>query len=555
MIRHFITFETLPFKKQQKLFTMGNPIKTIAKFIAAVMIAGFGSFFTFTSMINPSFLSHLWLPFLAIHYMMAFIIKYIHSRVDKKNNEHTRSGSFLAIIFATGITGYSIFFISMVISLCKDPYCTQIRSKSTDPVVVYTILCLFEYFNLVIFFDLCFIKFPGTRNLLYRLTVNFPASLHMTTVVMSSFFLWLFPIIAYFAANYQYEISSIHIITYAPILVYVIIYMLSINGLYNSLFTHWSYIHIDMKNNIINNKHSEQPEQPLLDDTKQQSNILILKQNVSVSAVTNMKYVVRCDVKQYKINQSKSVQFNNNNSIRICQITDPHIGPLMSVNRLRNICKDIIEKDPDLVLLTGDYYTGEANLDGLLIKSLEPLKSINYKCFACLGNHDMESDDVYNRTINELKMLGIKLLQNESVIYDKLRIGPVQIIGFDYIFHGVEDRRQTHRNILNEHQCPVECSNRRIVLLHDPGNFRHFDGDENIIVFSGHTHGGHCGIVTCGFQWTFFYQFLKMPDNGLWVKGNNKLYVHRGQGSRALYGNYVLRCGVPTEQSLVHIEW
>jgi predicted MPP superfamily phosphohydrolase len=39
--------------------------------------------------------------------------------------------------------------------------------------------------------------------------------------------------------------------------------------------------------------------------------------------------------------------------LRIVQITDPHIGPVMPVERLRKICEDIVKINPDLVLLTG----------------------------------------------------------------------------------------------------------------------------------------------------------------------------------------------------------
>ena len=168
----------------------------------------------------------------------------------------------------------------------------------------------------------------------------------------------------------------------------------------------------------------------------------------------------------------------------------------------------------------------------------------------------METDVVLQRTVKELGELGIKLLRNDSVVYDKIdRVGPIQIIGFDYIWYKDGGRRQIMQRVMRQNPCPAQCEDRRIVLLHDPGCFKLFDGDENAVVFSGHTHGGHCGLVICGMQWTFLNAFTGLPDNGLWRKGTNRNYIHRGQGSRALYGNYVLRCGVPTEQSLVKIEW
>lgn len=97
---------------------------------------------------------------------------------------------------------------------------------------------------------------------------------------------------------------------------------------------------------------------------------------------------IRCDAKEYKLKNQEEAKYqfahNQNSTIRLIQITDPHLGPLCSVNRLKSICADVVDKNPDLVLLTGDFYTGEANMDGLLIKALEPLRAINSKCFACL---------------------------------------------------------------------------------------------------------------------------------------------------------------------------
>merc|ERR1712232_696904 len=111
-----------------------------------------------------------------------------------------------------------------------------------------------------------------------------------------------------------------------------------------------------------------------------------------------------------------------------------------SVERLRQLCVEILEKAPDLILLTGDFYTGEADMDGLLLKALDPLRAVSFKCFACLGNHDMETNKVCARTIYELRDLGIRLLRNESIIYDEIkRVGPIQIIGFDYM-HFTEGR-------------------------------------------------------------------------------------------------------------------
>jgi len=78
--------------------------------------------------------------------------------------------------------------------------------------------------------------------------------------------------------------------------------------------------------------------------------------------------------------------------LKLVQITDPHLGPFMSVARLWRICQRAIEKSPDLVLLTGDFLTMESQADpGLLEQALSPLKQLQGRVFACLGNHDHEA--------------------------------------------------------------------------------------------------------------------------------------------------------------------
>jgi hypothetical protein len=78
--------------------------------------------------------------------------------------------------------------------------------------------------------------------------------------------------------------------------------------------------------------------------------------------------------------------------LRVVQITDPHLGPFMSVERLASICQRAVDKSPDLVLLTGDFLTMESQADPKLLQSaLAPLQQLPGRVFACLGNHDHEA--------------------------------------------------------------------------------------------------------------------------------------------------------------------
>ncbi len=227
--------------------------------------------------------------------------------------------------------------------------------------------------------------------------------------------------------------------------------------------------------------------------------------------------------------------------LRIVQITDPHLGPLMSVRRLRRICERAVARDPHLVLLTGDFLTMESHADPMVLEdSLRPLAAISDRVFACFGNHDHEAPELVRHVC---RTLGITLLVDQETRVDT-PAGPVQLVGADYAFR----KRREHLAALAQ-KFPRREDHLRVWLLHDPGAFRHIPEGEADLVFSGHTHGGQVGLVSLGIPWTFVSAFTPIPDFGFWGRGPDRLYVHRGTG---VYG-FPLRVGVPGEQSLVRV--
>jgi predicted MPP superfamily phosphohydrolase len=227
--------------------------------------------------------------------------------------------------------------------------------------------------------------------------------------------------------------------------------------------------------------------------------------------------------------------------LRIVQITDPHLGPFMSVERLRRVCERALSRSPDLVLLTGDYLTMESQSDpALLARALEPLKALPGRVFGCFGNHDHEAP----ATVHEaFASIGAKLLIDQEALVDTAA-GRVQLVGFDYRFRG---RKQHLSQVCAEF--PRVPGALRLALLHDPGAFRHLPAGEADLVLSGHTPGGQVGLVSLGLPWTMLRVLMNAPDHGLWAAGASRLYVHRGTGH---YG-FPLRLGVPAEDSLLRV--
>ncbi|MDP2315151.1 MAG: metallophosphoesterase [Pseudomonadota bacterium] len=226
--------------------------------------------------------------------------------------------------------------------------------------------------------------------------------------------------------------------------------------------------------------------------------------------------------------------------LRVVQISDPHLGAFMSEARLRRICARAVAAQPDLILLTGDYFTRETHADAaMLTRALGPLRAHPH-VYACRGNHDLECPDA---VAEGLAGAGVRLLIDESTTVTT-RAGRVQIVGMDFHWR---DRPRSMRGVLVDLVRPHDGL--RIVLLHDPGAFRHLPDGAADLVLSGHTHGGHVGLVSLGLDWTAVRALAGLPDHGAWGQRDNRMYVHRANGH---YG-FPLRIGVPAEESVLEL--
>ena len=138
---------------------------------------------------------------------------------------------------------------------------------------------------------------------------------------------------------------------------------------------------------------------------------------------------------------------------------------------------------------------------------------------------------------------GVTLLVDDATEVETA-VGRVQILGMD--FHWGE-RKERMAAVCERY--PRVAGALRIVLLHDPGAFKHLSSGQADLVLSGHTHGGQVGLLSLGLHWTMLRLLMNAPDHGLWANGTNRLYVHRGTGH---YG-FPLRLGVPAEQSVLRV--
>ena len=226
--------------------------------------------------------------------------------------------------------------------------------------------------------------------------------------------------------------------------------------------------------------------------------------------------------------------------LRIVQLTDPHLGPFMSPEQLAGFCQRAVDRDPDLVLITGDLLTMESHdAADAVAAAFSPLKALEGRVFACHGNHDHEDRE----TVREgLERNGIRLLVDEWARVET-RAGTVDVIGAEYHWKDRDERLAALFEGREDDGTP------RILLLHNPNHVKHLPEGETDLILCGHTHGGQVGLLSIGSDWTFVRGFTSIPDHGLWVRGRDRVYVHRGTGH---YG-FPLRVGVPREESMLRV--
>src|SRR5262245_43971128 len=188
---------------------------------------------------------------------------------------------------------------------------------------------------------------------------------------------------------------------------------------------------------------------------------------------------------------------------------------------------------PDLVVLTGDYVSHDADYIAPVADALGRLES-TYGSFACLGNHDHWTDA--DLVTDLLRGEGIKVLVNEGFRFEACDAS-FWLAGVDDYMAGKTDvPAALHGSFPDE---------MKVLLAHNPVIFRQSVRAKVDLTLSGHTHGGQ----------------IKMRDpdrrimpqrrlkSGLHRRKESQIYITRGIGTVVVPARY--QC--PPEISLIEL--
>ncbi|MCC7450255.1 MAG: metallophosphoesterase [Anaerolineae bacterium] len=204
---------------------------------------------------------------------------------------------------------------------------------------------------------------------------------------------------------------------------------------------------------------------------------------------------------------------------RIAQISDLHLceGRILNPDRLRRIVRQVNDKRPDLILITGDFVSALDSTSRAGIAHLIRLQARD-GVFAIPGNHDYWCG--ITDVIEAVKHTGIRFLCNDHMVVRR-RGDALVIAGVDDIWEGKPNLDTALRGA--PANAPV------ILMAHEP-NYAPVAAQDGRIAFqlSGHSHGGQVRIPGLG--------PLALPDQawrypmGFYQVGDMQLYVSRGVG-------------------------
>ena len=207
------------------------------------------------------------------------------------------------------------------------------------------------------------------------------------------------------------------------------------------------------------------------------------------------------------------------NGFKIVQISDIHVDTSMNRRKLDKIVQIINQQQPDLVAITGDFFTYQSNpvSTNLLSSALKKLTPTD-KTLAVLGNHDYNFDSSEVRKI--LAQSNVLELSN-SVYTIERGAARLKIAGLDdYLWH------KSRLDLVLAQLAPDDLT---ILLVHEP-DFADISAvtERFLLQISGHSHGGQVRIPFR--KPDILPTYGKKYPLGVYQVGDMIQYTNRGVG-------------------------
>jgi len=214
---------------------------------------------------------------------------------------------------------------------------------------------------------------------------------------------------------------------------------------------------------------------------------------------------------------------------RFAQLSDLHIGPLLTKRWLERVVRRVNAIAPDCVVVTGDLVDGPARHFAADLAPFEDLHP-RHGTYCITGNHELYSGP--HAWLREFAARGMTVLENTRV---SLGHGDAC---FDLA--GTHDRQGALADLPEDLDAALDGRDpsRPVVLLaHTPTTFPDAAARGVDLTLAGHTHGGQIR------PFDLLVRLAMRYGAGLYREGRSQLYVSRGTG----FWGPPMRLGAPSE--------
>lgn len=210
--------------------------------------------------------------------------------------------------------------------------------------------------------------------------------------------------------------------------------------------------------------------------------------------------------------------------LKVIHLSDIHHSRFTDLEHISRAVDIANKLKPDVVFLTGDYVSHDADYIAPVAEVLGGLES-EFGTFACLGNHDHWTDA--ELVTDLLRGEGIKVLINEGLRFEA-RGSSFWLAGVDDYMAGKTDvPAALHGSFPDE---------MKLLLAHNPVIFRQSVRANIDLTLSGHTHGGQIKMK------------IRQPErrilprrklsSGLHYRKESQIYITRGIGTVVVPARY-----------------
>ena len=226
---------------------------------------------------------------------------------------------------------------------------------------------------------------------------------------------------------------------------------------------------------------------------------------------------------------------------RIVQLSDLHVGPFMSEDQIRKYAQIANELKADLIALTGDFVTWDADTAPAVVNALSGLKA-RFGVYGSLGNHDAWAG-AEDLLAGLFAQCGVRILRQQRTAI-QANGEALNLIGVDWT--NSRSMRVGGWHLSSQKLEGVEKltapDTANILLSHNPDSFDRAAELGIDLSLAGHTHGGQLALEFISPE--IAPSRLITPYVAGWFeRPGGRLYVNRGIGTIAA----PMRVGAPPE--------